>query len=175
MGWLHVYAVTRARLNSRQNTVMLNLILQRREGLGDGFALLGLLSILLGRDGLVHIINSASLEWLKSSSSACSPSLSIHKIIQSEELTTITYKDDGPPVPSRIVTERVLVRIVRRGCIARRKCNSQPLYQFIILKNGPSGQDTRHVSDQRHQKRFQTEACKKNRARGTHGSWYRTP
>lgn len=41
---------------------MLNLILQRREGLGDGFALLGLLSILLGRDGLVHIINGAGLK-----------------------------------------------------------------------------------------------------------------
>lgn len=130
--------MTRTRLNSRQNTIMLNLILQRREGLGDSLALLGLLSVLLSRDGLVHIINGASLEWLKSPPSVCNSSVGIHRMIQSEG-STATYKNDGPPVPSRVVTERVLVRIVRRGCIARRNCNSQPLYHFIILQNGPSG------------------------------------
>ena len=41
---------------------MLNLILELRELLGDGLALLSLLGVLFGRDGLVDIVNGASLK-----------------------------------------------------------------------------------------------------------------
>ena len=51
----------RFQANSRQHSVVLDLVLQRRQLLCDGLAFLDLLAVLLGGYGFVHIIDSTSL------------------------------------------------------------------------------------------------------------------
>jgi hypothetical protein len=47
--------------NSRQHSVVLDLVFQRRQLRRDGLAFLGLFAVLLGGNGLVHIIDGTSL------------------------------------------------------------------------------------------------------------------
>jgi hypothetical protein len=104
--------------NSRQHPVVLNLIFQRRQLLCDGLAFLGLFTILLGRDSLVHIIDSTSLAVRCVSTSSCFARKDDFSITcRVAVLQRESYHDYGPSVASGIVRERVLVRRVRRGCI----------------------------------------------------------